>query len=85
MDGSKPPLSRHDLGGRNGFDAEPIAGGALPEARSDSSMVVYCGDAEQVSQGFILALRAMGLEVNPLDESVALSAISPIKEDDHDA
>jgi hypothetical protein len=32
-------------------------------------MVVYCGDDEQVSQGFMLALRAIGIEPNFPEES----------------
>ena len=27
-----------------------------------SSVVVYCGDAQEVSEGFAIALRAMGME-----------------------
>jgi hypothetical protein len=29
--------------------------------RGEGSAVVYCGDARQVSEGFALALRAMGI------------------------
>jgi hypothetical protein len=30
-------------------------------SRHESSVVVYCGDAQQVSEGFAVALRAMGV------------------------
>ena len=36
-----------------------------------SSVVVYCGDGEQVSQGVAIALRAMGVEANFLEGGIA--------------
>ncbi len=36
-----------------------------------SSVVVYCGDGEQVSQGVAIALRIMGVEANFLEGSIA--------------
>jgi hypothetical protein len=36
--------------------------GSPSNPQRESSVVVYCGDAQQVSAGFAIALRAMGVE-----------------------
>ena len=38
---------------------------------NDNSVVVYCGDGQQVSQGLAIALRAMGVEANFLEGGIA--------------
>ena len=69
MDGSKQSIPSHDVAAQVGSDTELTAAdlgrpadssGAL----SESTMIVYCGDDERVGQGFMLALRAMGIETN---------------------
>jgi hypothetical protein len=47
----------------------------------EGSFVVYCGKVEQVSEGFAIALRAMGVEANFSQVDIALPAISPNTED----
>ena len=69
MDGTKHSITPHDVGARIGSDAGPIAADVrrsadLSKTFSDNSMIVYYGDRELVSQGFMLALRAMGIETN---------------------
>jgi hypothetical protein len=46
----------------------------------ESSLVVYCGNVQQVSEGFAIALRAMGIEANFSQMGVALPAIGPNRE-----
>ena len=63
---TKNSIHSHDVDARIGAVAEPIAADPrrpadLPGTPGESSMIVYCGDDEQVSQGFMLALRAMGI------------------------
>jgi hypothetical protein len=55
-------------GVRHGIDVEhKLVGPTLDQVERspitpprESSVVVYCGDAQQVSDGFAIALRAMG-------------------------
>jgi hypothetical protein len=47
----------------------------------ESSCVVHCGNAQEVSEGFDIALRAMGVEANFSHADIALPAISPNTED----
>ncbi|MEA2896806.1 MAG: hypothetical protein QOJ84_2421 [Bradyrhizobium sp.] len=47
----------------------------------ESSQVVYCGDAQQVSDGFAIALRAMGVEANFLPWGIAPATKTPNRED----
>ena len=82
MDGTKPSIPPHDVVARIGPDAEPITADVrrpadLSRTLGASSMVVYCGDDEQVSQGFMLALRAMGIEPNfPEEIQITLLSLS---------
>jgi hypothetical protein len=67
MDGSKHSIPRHDVAARIDLDVEPVSADVRHPADSsrtlnESSMIAYCGDDEQVRQGFMLALRAMGIE-----------------------
>jgi hypothetical protein len=56
MDGQNPPISPSALCGPIDADAAPN------DAVCESSSVVYFGSAQQVSEGFNIALRAMGFE-----------------------
>jgi hypothetical protein len=68
MDDGNDPTSPHNPYARLRSDAAPIAtevrqrqpAGPLRE----SSLIVYCGNARQVSEGFAIALRTMGVEAN---------------------
>jgi hypothetical protein len=82
MGDRKTSIFSHDLRGRVGTDAAPIASPvrapdvehklALPgpdqagqlsaDPLHDDLFVVYCGNAQRVSEGFALALRVMGVE-----------------------
>jgi hypothetical protein len=44
----------------------------------ESSVVVYCSNEQQVSEGFAIALRAMGVGAN---EDIALPTTNPNRED----
>ena len=48
----------------------------------ESSVIVYCCNEQQVSEGFAIALRAMGGEANLLHVDTALPATKPNREDD---
>ena len=56
MDGRKQPISLSDLKGRNDADA------ASTDSVCESSSVIYLGSAQQISEGFAIALWAMGLK-----------------------
>jgi hypothetical protein len=58
MDDRKHPISLRDLCGRIDADAAPI------DSLSGGSSVIYFGNAQQVSEGFAIALRAMGVGAN---------------------
>jgi hypothetical protein len=74
MDEPKLPISPHDPHGWIGAGAAPIAvddtvvapGSEQAEApadpRGESSHVVYCDNEEEISEGFAIALRIMGLK-----------------------
>jgi hypothetical protein len=47
----------------------------------ESSMVVYCGSDQQVSEGFAIALRIMGVDANFLPAGTALATTNPDRED----
>ena len=73
MDGSKRSIPPHDVAARIDLDVEPIVADVghpadLPGILNASSMIAYCGDDEQVRQGFMLALRAMGIATNLPEE-----------------
>jgi hypothetical protein len=66
MDDRKLPISLSAPCGQTDADAAPI--GSVREA---SSIIYFCS-AEEISEGFAIALRAMGLETE-----ILLSAILP--------
>jgi 3-mercaptopyruvate sulfurtransferase SseA len=47
----------------------------------ESSQIVYCGTAQEVSEGFAIALRAMGVETNLLPWGIAPDTTIPNRED----
>jgi hypothetical protein len=51
----------------------------------DDSHAVYRGDAEEVAQGFVIALRAMGIEPDIPEGALTRSVVDPVKEGEHDA
>jgi hypothetical protein len=55
------------------------------EPPRESSQIVYCGTEQQVREGFAIALRAMGVAMGVMADSlpgdVALPAIGPDRED----
>ena len=83
MDDGKHPTSLHNPYARLRSDAAPIATEVRQPADPlrESSLIVYCGNAQQVSEGFAIALRAMGVEANFLHGDIALPATSPNRED----
>jgi len=75
VDGSKPHSSHHEAAARIGSDARPIAvDGRQPtdSPKLPGNMIVYYGNEELVGQGFVIALRAMGIRVDPKGEAVQL-------------
>jgi hypothetical protein len=52
-----------------------------PDPPHQSPFVVYCGNVQEVSEGFAIALRAMGIEANISQMDIALAPISPNTED----
>jgi hypothetical protein len=65
---------------RVGFVPEQVE--QLPPDPLREGSVVYCGDAQQVSEGFAIALRAMGVGSSILPGHVGLPTISQNGEDD---
>jgi hypothetical protein len=47
----------------------------------ESSVIVYCGTDQQVSEGFAIALRIMGVDADFLPAVTALATDSPNTED----
>ena len=75
MDGRKQPISLSDLKGRNDADA------ASTDSVCESSSVIYFGSAQQISEGFAIALRAMGFEAGILPSDIAQSHTTSKPED----
>jgi hypothetical protein len=64
VDGSKFPSLPDDVGATTGLVVVGVRQPAIPPTAftaSSTTMVVYCGDVEQVREGFVIALRAMGV------------------------
>ena len=68
MDDRKPPISQSASCGKTDADAAPI-----DYVRQGSSVVYFCS-AEEVSEGFAIALRAMGFDEILLSALIAQSA-----------
>jgi hypothetical protein len=71
MDSRNSPLSRPVLCGRTDADAAPI------DSDRESSSVTYFGSAQQISEGFAIALRAMGFDEILLSDLITQSDITP--------
>ena len=56
MDGRRPPTSLSVPCGQTDADAAPI------DSVREGSSIIYFGSAQQISEGFTIALRAMGFE-----------------------
>jgi hypothetical protein len=65
MDGRKPPISPSARCGGIDADAAPA------DSAGDSSSVSYSGTAQQISEGFAIALRAMEFEAGILQSGTA--------------
>ena len=65
MDDRKPPISQSASCGKTDADA------ALIDSVRQGSSVVYFCSAEEVSEGFAIALRAMGFDEILLPELIA--------------
>jgi hypothetical protein len=76
VDDRRPTFPHHELGEPIGSDAAPI----VQNVRRESALVV-CGTDQQVSEGFAIALRIMGLDANFLPAGIALATDSPNTED----
>ena len=67
MDEPKLPISPPDPSGPIGADATPVPSDrdhveSAADPLRENSHVVYCGNAEELSEGFAIALRIMGLK-----------------------
>jgi hypothetical protein len=75
---------------RRATDVEETLVGFVPEQVEqlpldplrEGSVVVYCGNAQEVSEGFVIALRAMGVEPSILQGHVGLPTTNQNREDD---
>jgi len=68
MDGPKPPISSRPPCAPTGADY------AAPTASVDeNSSVIYFGNAQRISEGFAIALRAMGFEADILPSDIVQS------------
>ena len=69
----KFPFSRPVLCGRTDADAAPI------DSDRESSSVTYFGSAQQISEGFAIALRAMGVgaDIVPADPAPPDTSSNP--------
>jgi hypothetical protein len=90
VDKSRPSFPQHDLCGQIDADAVPTAAGVQPCAElgdklaapeRESLTIVYCGSAQEVSEGFAIALRAMGVEANDMPWGIAPNTTIPNRED----
>jgi hypothetical protein len=77
VDDRRPTFPHHE-------PCEPIGSDAAPTAESvprESSLVVYRGSDRQVSEGFAIALRIMGLDTSFLPVGIVLATNAPNTED----
>ena len=71
MDDQKPPVSPSDACGKTDADAAPIDSVRQGASVVEGSSVVFFGSAEEVSEGFAIALRAMGFDEILLPDLIA--------------
>jgi hypothetical protein len=77
VDDQRPTFPHHALCEPIGSDAAPIA----QNVQRESSLIVYSGTDRQVSEGFAIALRIMGLDASFLPVGIALATNTPNPED----
>ena len=77
MDDRTPTFSLHEPCEPIGSDPAPIA----ENVQRESSMVGYCSSDRQVSEGFAIALRVMGVGANFLPGGIAPATNCPNTED----
>jgi hypothetical protein len=75
MDGRKPSIPPSALHGRNDADVAPT------DSACGSPSVTYFGSPQQISEGFVIALRAMGFEACILPSDIAQSDTTSNPED----
>ena len=75
MDDRKPPISQSVPSGKTDADA------ALIDSVRQGASVVYFCSAEEVSEGFAIALRAMGFDEILVSDLVAQSHATSNPED----
>ena len=73
MDDRKPLISQSAPGGKTDADAAPIDSVRQGSSVVQGLSVVYFCSAEEVSEGFAIALRAMGFDEILLSDLVAQS------------
>ena len=71
MDDRKPPISQNTPSRNTDADAAPIDSVRQGPSVVQGSSVVFFGSAEEVSEGFALALRAMGFDEILLPDLIA--------------
>jgi hypothetical protein len=85
MDDRKASLSSHDPGARVGADAAPTA----PRVRHSTDVdlphgdlvMVFCGNQQQVNEGFTIALRVMGIDSDVLRGRIPPATNHPTRRD----
>jgi len=81
MDDRKPPISQSASCGKTDADAALIDSVCQGSSVIQGSSVVYFCSAEEVSEGFAIALRAMGFDEILLSDLVAQSPTTSNPED----
>ena len=81
MDDRKPPISQSAPCGKNDAEAALIDSVSQGPSVVQGSSVVYFCSAEEVSEGFAIALRAMGFDEILLSDLVAQSPTTSNPED----
>ena len=71
MDDRKPAISPSNACGKTDADAAPIDSVRQCSSVVQGSSVVFFGSAEEVSEGFAIALRAMGFDEILLPDLIA--------------
>jgi hypothetical protein len=77
MDDRKLPISLTALCGQTDADAAP-----LDSVREGSSVIYFCS-AEEISEGFTIALRAMGFETEILLPDIIPQSDTPSSPEDN--
>ena len=81
MDDRKPPISQSAPSGKTDADAALIDSVRQGFSVVQGSSLVYFCSAEEVSEGFAIALRAMGFDEILLSDLVAQSHVTSNPED----